>query len=175
MWIGIEATDMDKDIIVNKDIIDKNKICIKYLDSSTDHRGVVEHINEVSLEPVKRIYIVENHVPGFIRAWHGHLYEGKFALMLNGSALLIAIPLICSETGDSTVYNFDISKAAIIPMIWRPRTLVWIPPNHVHGYKLLTVSAQIMFLSTATLEESKADDIRISSSIGRELWNVPER
>lgn len=142
------------------------------LDSAVDDRGQLEFINTVSLEPVKRFYIVENHVPGFVRAWHGHAREGKFAMLLRGSALLIAAPLALFDA-ESPLGN----EAAVdrVAMTWRPRTLIWIPPGYAHGFKLLTSDAQIMFFSTATLEESKQDDIRYPAKLMHNLWDVEER
>ncbi len=45
---------------------------------SVDDRGSLTYCNSFYFEGVKRAYMVENHRQGFIRAFHGHKFEGKY-------------------------------------------------------------------------------------------------
>ena len=53
-----------------------------------DDRGSLRFFNDFNFQEarIKRFYQVENHEQGFIRAWHGHKIEGKYAYVPRGSA-----------------------------------------------------------------------------------------
>ena len=38
--------------------------------SHVDGRGAVSFVNDFDFARVKRFYMVENHMPGFVRAWN---------------------------------------------------------------------------------------------------------
>ena len=113
---------------------------------------------------IKRFYIVENHNKGFIRAWHGHRKEEKYAMIIKGTALIAAINMDNNQEWDRLV--LDERKPQIIK----------IPKNYYNGFKLLTKDAKLMFFSTSTIEEAKYDDYRKSlTKIMPEIFNIEER
>ena len=59
----------------------------------TDDRGRIRFVNDFDFNDVKRFYQVENHRQGYIRAWHGHVNEGKYVYVAKGSALIGAVPM----------------------------------------------------------------------------------
>jgi len=125
----------------------------------TDDRGRIRFVNDFDFKDVKRFYQVENHKQGYIRAWHGHVNEGKYVYVAKGSALVGAVPL--NDKG-AAPQKFIVSEH-------NPKVL-WIPPNHANGFKNLEEDTRIIFFSTSTLEESKGDDIRFSY----DQWNIWE-
>ena len=133
---------------------------------AVDDRGVLSFVNDFSFTGVKRAYIVENHRPGFVRAWHGHQREAKYVLALTGSALVCAVPL-GAKKGDLTDVFRGVLSAA------QPAVL-YIPPGYANGWKSLTAGAKLMFFSTAPMEESKEDDIRFQAQYWNP-WKVEER
>ena len=120
---------------------------------AVDDRGCLRFVNDFAVEGVKRFYQVENHRRGFIRAWHGHEKEGKYVFVAKGSALVGAVP-IGNEPGNLT----GLSKHVLSD---KSPAVLWIPAGHYNGFKSLEEDTRIMFFSTATLEESKGDDIRL--------------
>ncbi len=124
-------------------------------DMAIDGRGKVKFVNDFDFKKVKRFYQVENHRPGFIRAWHGHKTEDKYIYVASGSALVGAVNLETDE-----VDKFVLSGEK--PMI------LWVPPNHANGFMNLENNTIIIFFSSHTLEESAADDIRFPYN----KWNI---
>ncbi len=138
-----------------------------------DDRGSVSFINSFDPEQygIKRFYIVENHKKGFIRAWHGHRKETKYALVLQGTAILAAVNLM--EVFDN--YTLEPENEKIILDGSQPK-IVQIPAGYFNGFKLLTEGAKIMFFSTNTIEEASDDDIRISlNELLPNIFNIEER
>jgi dTDP-4-dehydrorhamnose 3,5-epimerase len=116
---------------------------------SIDDRGSVRFVNDFDFSNVKRFYQVENHSINYIRAWHGHMNEGKYVYVSKGSALIGAVELSTHE-----IYKTILSDKA-------PKVL-WIPPGYANGFMNLENDTSILFFSTATLEQSKNDDIRFA-------------
>lgn len=127
---------------------------------AVDDRGNVRFTNDFNFEGVKRFYQVENYRRGFIRAWHGHKREGKYVWVACGSALIGAVPL-GTEKGDiSQVKRFVLSD--------KSPGVLWIPSGHYNGFMSLEENTRIIFFSTATMEETKDDDIRLEY----DAWNI---
>lgn len=124
-------------------------------DLYSDERGTLRFVNEFDFSTVKRFYQVENHRVGFIRAWHGHKHEHKYMYVVSGSAYVGVVDLKTEE-----IQKFVLSSE-------KPRVL-WIPANTAHGFMNLEENTKIIFFSTATLEESKKDDLRFPW----DKWNI---
>jgi dTDP-4-dehydrorhamnose 3,5-epimerase len=120
-----------------------------------DDRGSVSFVNEFDFDGVKRFYQVENHRRDFIRAWHGHKYEGKYVYVSQGSALV-------------GVVNLETQKIEKFVLSSKTPKVLWIPPGHANGFKNLEENTKIIFYSTSTLEESMDDDIRFEY----DKWNI---
>ena len=127
-----------------------------------DDRGSLSFVNDFDFHDVRRFYIVANHQRNFIRAWHGHQYEGKYVLVIDGIALVGVVDL---ET-EKVVGKYVLSGE-------QPKVL-WIPPNHANGFMTLKEGTKVMFFSTSTLEKSKEDDIRFSYNRW-DIWNLDYR
>ncbi len=124
---------------------------------AVDDRGYVRFVNEFDFHQVKRFYQVSNHRKGFIRAWHGHLKEGKYVYVSSGTALV----------GIVDMENEELSKFVLSST--NPKIL-WIPPGYYNGFKSLEDNTSILFFSTSTLDESLDDDIRKDF----DHWNIWE-
>ena len=124
---------------------------------AVDDRGYVRFVNEFDFDQVKRFYQVSNHRKGFIRAWHGHLKEGKYVYVSSGTALV----------GIVDMENEELSKFVLSST--NPKIL-WIPPGYYNGFKSLEDNTSILFFSTSTLDESLDDDIRKDF----DHWNIWE-
>lgn len=116
-------------------------------DIAIDDRGSVTFANDFDFKGVKRFYMVQNHAKGFVRAWHGHKKESKYAFVTRGVVKLAVVEM----DGDNAATHILSST--------KPQIL-WIPPGYYNGFKTLTDDAQIIFFSTVTIDEAKGDDYR---------------
>jgi dTDP-4-dehydrorhamnose 3,5-epimerase-like enzyme len=137
-------------------------------DIAVDDRGKLGFVNGFDFKDVKRFYMVENYVGTNIRGWHGHKKEGKYALVTKGWAIFVAKPIKREEGKELVITKFALSAD-------KPEIL-FIPPGYYHAFQTRTQDTQIMFFSTATLEESKGDDIRLKFlQLDYSLFNVEIR
>lgn len=127
---------------------------------AVDDRGNLRFVNDFHFEGVKRFYQVENYRRGFIRAWHGHEREGKYVWVSCGSALVGVVPL-GAERGDlSQVERFVLSD--------KSPCVLWIPEGHYNGFMTLDENTRVIFFSTASMEETNGDDIRLDY----DAWDI---
>ena len=135
---------------------------------AVDDRGEVAFVNDFGFESVKRFYMVSNHRPGFVRAWHAHKHEAKYVMAISGAAI---IGIVRIDDWDKPSKDLPIQKYVISSK--KPQVL-YIPPGYANGFMSLTSGSKLMFFSTATLEESVGDDIRYDARYW-DIWNVIER
>ena len=133
-----------------------------------DDRGTVSFVNDFSFQGVKRFYVVENHTAGFVRAWHAHRLEAKWITLVQGAALVAAVRVDNWESPSKKMMPTRQVMAAQRPAV------LYIPPGYANGFMSLTPNAKVMFFSTATVEESQADDFRYDSRWW-DPWQVVER
>jgi dTDP-4-dehydrorhamnose 3,5-epimerase len=137
-------------------------------DLAVDDRGTVTFVNDFDFSGVKRFYTVRNHRAGFVRAWHAHRREAKYVTVVAGSALVGAVAIDDWErpSPDLPVKRFVLSAD-------RPSVL-YIPSGFANGFMSLTADAQLVFFSTADLQESRGDDVRYDARLW-DIWAVVER
>lgn len=135
---------------------------------AVDDRGQLTFANEFNFENVKRFYMVENHRQGFIRAWHGHKKEAKYAFVCSGSALVCTVKV---DNWENPSKNLDINRIVISSK--NPKIL-YIPAGYANGFMSLTNDTKIIFFSSSTLEESAGDDYRFESRYW-DPWHIEER
>ncbi len=135
---------------------------------AVDDRGFVSFVNGFGFEDIKRFYAVENHRAGFVRAWHAHRREGKYAYVARGSAIVAAV-----EIDDWEKPSPDLPVERFILSAQKP-AVVYIPAGHANGFMSLSDDTLIIFFSTSTLEESKGDDVRYDARLW-DPWQVVER
>ena len=133
-----------------------------------DDRGEVGFVNDFDFAEVKRFYTVANHRQGFIRAWHGHKKEAKYVTVVQGAALIGAVPV-----SDWTNPSPETPVGRYVLSANKPSVL-FIPPGYCNGFMSLTQDAKLMFFSTSTLEESRGDDIRFHARHW-DIWQPEER
>jgi dTDP-4-dehydrorhamnose 3,5-epimerase len=135
---------------------------------AVDDRGEVGFVNDFDFAGVKRFYTVANHRAGFVRAWHGHQREGKYMTVVSGAVL------VCVVAPDDWVNPSADLKIERFVLSARTPAVLHIPGGHAHGTMSLTDDAKAIFFSTASLEESLADDFRFPARTW-DPWSVTER
>jgi len=122
--------------------------------SAVDNRGCLNFINDFNFKGVRRFYIIENSSIKIIRAWHGHLKEGKYVFVAQGSAIVAAVRIddIKNPNKKSKVYRFILSSK--VPSV------LYIPPRFANGFRSIESNTKIIFFSTSVLGDSQKDDYR---------------
>jgi dTDP-4-dehydrorhamnose 3,5-epimerase len=135
---------------------------------AVDDRGQLQFCNALDLKSVRRFYIVSNHQPQFVRAWHGHQREAKYVFAISGAAIVAAVPVEdwAHPDKNAKVQRFVLSE--------KKPAMLYIPAGYANGFKTLLPDTRLMFLSTSTLEESMKDDIRFAADTWNP-WNIEER
>ncbi len=133
-----------------------------------DDRGTVGFVNDFDFQGVKRFYTVANHAARFVRAWHAHRREAKYVSVLRGAAIVGAVKIDDWErpSREAHVHRFVLS--ALKPAV------VFIPAGFANGFMSLAPDTLLIFFSTATIEESRQDDVRFDARYW-DIWNVAER
>jgi dTDP-4-dehydrorhamnose 3,5-epimerase-like enzyme len=135
---------------------------------AVDDRGEVGFVNDFNFAGVKRFYTVFNHRQGFVRAWHGHKCEAKYVMAVQGAALIGVVPV---SDWDRPEQDAPVSRYVLSAD--KPSVL-YVPPGYCNGFMSLTADTKLMFFSTATLAESRTDDIRFHARYW-DIWAVEER
>ena len=135
---------------------------------AVDDRGQLTFVNDFNFKGVQRFYMVENHVAGFVRAWHGHKKEAKYVLPVSGSAIVAAVKVDNWDEPDkgAEVHRHVLSAAA--------PALLYIPAGFANGFQTLTEDTRLIFFSTSSIEESKGDDFRFEARYW-DVWGATER
>jgi dTDP-4-dehydrorhamnose 3,5-epimerase-like enzyme len=136
--------------------------------TSVDDRGEVAFINEIDFDRVRRLYTVTNHAAGSVRAWHAHRREAKFVAVTQGAAVVAAVRIDNWDrpSKDAAVERYVLSA--------QKPALLYIPAGFANGAMTLTADTKLIYFSTASLEESRADDIRYDARYW-DPWQVEDR
>ena len=135
---------------------------------AVDDRGELRFVNAFDFAGVKRFYSVSNHRQGFVRAWHAHKKESKYALCTQGAVVVGAIAIDNWEQPTKSLQPRRFVLSANKPAV------LYIPAGYANGFMSLTAEAALMFFSTSSLEESKGDDFRYDARYW-DIWQVEER
>lgn len=135
---------------------------------AVDDRGQVAFVNDFSFTGVRRFYMVANHAQGFIRAWHAHRHEAKYVFVTNGAALIGAVAIYDWEAPSKTARVHRHVLSAKKPSI------LYIPSGYANGFKSLASDTNIIFFSSASMEEAKNDDVRYDARYW-DIWDIVER
>jgi dTDP-4-dehydrorhamnose 3,5-epimerase-like enzyme len=137
---------------------------------AVDDRGQVSFVNGFAFGSVQRFYLVENFSTQVVRAFHGHLKEEKFVLVVAGSAIVAAVRIDDPVRPDRQMkpHRFVLSD--------RQPQILHVPAGYANGFRPLEPGTKILFFSTATLEQAKSDDFRFPHDYwGRSVWAVEPR
>lgn len=135
---------------------------------AVDDRGVVSFVNDFAFEVVRRFYVVSNHRSGFVRAWHAHRRETKYFTIVEGTALVCAV-----QIDDWAQPSRDLKVHRHVLTAEQPAVL-HVPAGFANGFMTLTMATKVVVFSTATLEESREDDVRYEAYYWNP-WEVVER
>jgi len=135
---------------------------------AVDDRGDLAFVNDFHFEGVKRFYMVSNHRAGFVRAWHAHRHEAKYVIAVQGAAIVAAVAI------DNWEHPSKIAQVHRYVLSAQKPAVLYIPAGYANGFMSLTTDTKLIFFSTATLEESRSDDVRYDARYW-DAWQVIER
>jgi dTDP-4-dehydrorhamnose 3,5-epimerase len=135
---------------------------------AVDDRGQVSFVNDFGFTGVRRFYMVSNHFQGFVRAWHAHRHEAKYVFVTSGAAIVGAVEIDDWEKPSKTarVHRYVLSA--------KKPSILYIPAGYANGFKSLTGDTNIIFFSTASMEEARNDDVRYDAGYW-DIWEIIER
>jgi dTDP-4-dehydrorhamnose 3,5-epimerase len=135
---------------------------------AVDDRGSLSFVNDFTFRSIQRFYIVSNHRAGLVRAWHAHRREAKYVTVVDGAAIVCAVPI---DDWDTPNREAEVDRHVLSDV--QPSVL-FIPAGYANGFMSLTEHSKLMFFSTASLDESRSDDIRYDARYWNP-WQVIER
>ena len=139
-------------------------------DVAVDDRGSLSFVNDFDFSGVKRFYQVKNLDTKTVRAWHGHLKEGKYVYVVSGSIIFGYLKLDKFDNPD-----WHLEPERLILFAKKPQ-VVYVPGGYVNGFRALEIGTKVMFFSTSTLKESHNDDYRFPYDYwGSKIWQVENR
>ena len=135
---------------------------------AVDDRGQIQFCNDFNMMNIRRFYVVANHQPQFVRAWHGHKKETKYICVLSGAAIVAAVKINDWKNPDkkAPVERFVLSEKKL--------SVLKVPKGYANGFKTLVADTKIIIFSTSNLEESKGDDFRFEANYWNP-WDVQPR
>ena len=136
--------------------------------AAVDDRGKLQFCNDFNLDAVQRFYVVSNHRQNFIRAWHGHKRESKFAYVVTGAALFGVVKVDDWGNPDK---DLTVDRQVLCE---QNSDVLFIPSGHAHGFKTLTKDTKVIFFSTAEVSESLKDDFRFEFDYWNP-WEISQR
>jgi dTDP-4-dehydrorhamnose 3,5-epimerase len=137
-----------------------------------DDRGAVSFVNDFHFDDVRRLYLIENHAPGTVRAWHGHRRQDKWAICVRGAVVVCAVPLewfdeLGRDPARVPLYRFTLSE-------WQPAVL-HIPPGYANGAMSLTPGGKTMWFSSLLHGEDPEEEINYPANVLPDVWQVNYR
>ena len=137
---------------------------------SYDDRGELVHCNKFNFQKkkIKRFYQIENHKINFVRAWHGHKYEKKYILILQGSLKLCVVKIDNWKNPSK-----NLKKNTFILNEKKPQIL-YIPGGFAHGSQNLNSNTKFIVFSNFDIKQSLKDDYRFPSNYWGN-WNIKFR
>jgi len=112
---------------------------------------------------IKRVYYVYNYGKGVIRGFHFHKKEWKYFIVVSGAAKFVALDPEKPEE------KFTFISSSRMP------NLVVVPPGFANGSVSLEDNTILVCGSTASFEESIADDQRFDPYKWGDVWAVKGR
>ena len=120
----------------------------------SDHRGVLQFVNDNNPGNYRRFYLITNTDTTVIRAWQGHQIEEKAFYAINGSFTIAVV----------TPYDFanltDKEPTEIFNLTNENGNFLRVAGGSFTGIKANTPNATLLVLSGLDVEASKKDDYR---------------
>lgn len=147
---------------------------------SCDERGFVSFVNGFDMPGIRRFYLIENHLVGMPRAWHGHRRERKWAYVVRGVARLACVSIEDLEAEQAKGSAGDAPTPAAgklfsTTLSGRGPAIFYMPAGYANGCMALAPDTVIIHFSDLTVEESRGDDVRFPPTLFAGAWTIEAR
>ena len=124
----------------------------------TDDRG---HFTNIPIDRYKRVYAIQNHQVGQVRAWHFHPKEEVWIVCLKGIWKVGKY-----KEGDEEPYFTTLE----------PGDALLVPPGHGNGNMNLTPDAVLLCCASLTLAEVREEEKKEPwDKFGEDVWQTKRR
>lgn len=133
---------------------------------ANDSVSTIKFVNDFNFKRIKRFYQININRKNTIKAFHGHMIEEKYAYVVKGKFLLVAVKIDNKIKPSKNTKIFKHKLSDNNPQV------VHIPAGYANGYKSLINNSSIIFFSTLELKESTNDDYRFDQNYwGENIWD----
>ena len=128
----------------------------------TDHRGIINSLNDWHLSGVRRTYTIYHPDCSVMRGWHGHQHERKWFCCIKGSwrCAFVKIDDWENPSADLVPEVFDIND--------KDSKLLCVPAGYANMLKALENDSIIQVFSDVPLPDAFADSWRYPASFWTE-------
>lgn len=115
----------------------------------SDARGTLLYNNSFDALEIKRVYVIENKTPAFVRAWQGHRIEQRWFLAIQGSfkIRLIAVDNWDNPSKDLHQFCFKLNS--------KKMDVLHIPQGYVSSIQAQEEGAKLLVMADYRLGEVK--------------------
>lgn len=115
----------------------------------TDQRGTLFYNNDFDASSIKRIYIIENENPKFIRGWQGHQIEQRWFSVVSGKFKIQLIKIDNWEKPSVNLENltFFIDSEKL--------NVLHVPKGYVSSIQSLELNSKLLVMADYFLGEIK--------------------
>lgn len=111
----------------------------------SDSRGVLQYNNTFDASAVKRLYVIQNTDPSFIRGWQGHRIEQRWFSALSGSFEIHLIKIdnwkSPSKSLQTAIFNLNSEN---LDVLYVPAGYITRIQSKVNDAKLLVMSDHLL-------------------------------
>lgn len=116
-------------------------------DCHSDQRGSLFYNNDFDASMIKRIYVIENHNPEYIRGWQGHKVEQRWFSAITGSFKIHLIEIDNWENPSKNLMPFTF----IINM--EKLDVLHVPQGYVSSIQTLEEGSKLLVMADYLVEE----------------------
>jgi dTDP-4-dehydrorhamnose 3,5-epimerase len=130
----------------------------RYLDS----RGELLFNNQAMLAEFKRMYLIANAPGAPFRGWHGHKFEAKGFVCIEGAIRIggVRIDDWANPSPGLRVFSENLVAGSM--------DFVYLPAGYANAIMSLESGSRVLVFSSSTLDESQEDDYRYDPG----LWSL---
>jgi dTDP-4-dehydrorhamnose 3,5-epimerase-like enzyme len=127
--------------------------------SHVDARGLLLFNNQAVLTEFKRMYSIENAPEKPFRGWHGHKFEAKGFICLEGRVRIggVRIDDWTKPSAELNVFSEELEAGSM--------DFVYLPAGYANAILSLEGGSTVLVFSSSTLTESKEDDYRFDPGL----------
>jgi len=115
----------------------------------SDQRGTLLYNNDFEASLIKRIYIIENKSPEFIRGWQGHQIEQRWFSVIKGKfkIQLIKIDNWEKPSTDLEIFTYLIDSEKL--------NVLHVPQGYISSIQSLELNSKLLVMADYLLGENK--------------------